>query len=205
MFKRVMRDEDGTTITELLVVTLLMGMVLSLVWMMMGAVTKMADGMQARTIATDDGRQAIDRMSRELREAMEVSEGAGVFTVMSARQCTFYADINHDGIPERVTYRVTGSSLIRSELAATNGAPPYTFSTTPTTEIVMSTVDAAWAGALFTYYNSADPPTTVVSPNYRDVSAVSLKLVNAVSVGRSSYSVTQQTWVKIRSVKNTIN
>lgn len=205
MFKHLMHNEEGTTLTELMVVTMLMGMVLSLVWMMMGAVTKMADGMQARTIATDDGRQAMDRMTRELREAMEVSEGAGVFTVMSARQCTFYADITHDGIPERITYRVTGSSLIRSELAATNGAPPYTFSTTPTTEIVMSTVDSTWAGALFTYYDNADPPSVVTSPNFGNVSAVALNLVNSVSVGKSSYSVTQQTWIKIRSVQNTIN
>lgn len=205
MFRSLIRRDEGTTLTELLVVTMLMGMVLSLVFMMMGAVTKMADGMEARTVATDDGRHAMDRMTRELRQAMEVSDGAGVFTVMGTRQCTFYADVNQDGRPERISYRVSTNNLIRSVTDPTNAVPPYTFSTTPSTEVVMSTVDPTWTGALFTYYNNADPPALVVSPNYGDVSAVSLKLVNAVTVNRSTYAVTQQTWIKIRSVHNTID
>lgn len=205
MFKSMMRRDEGTTLTELLVVTMLMGMVLSLVFMMMGAVTKMADGMEARSVATDDGRMAMDRMTRELRQAMEVSDGAGVFTVMAARQCTFYADVNQDGRPERISYRVSSNNLIRTMTSATNSVPPYTFSTTPSTEVVMSTVDPLWTAALFTYYDNADPPAVVASPNYADVSAVSLRLVNAVTVNRSKYSVTQATWIKIRSVHNTID
>ncbi|KAF0208474.1 MAG: hypothetical protein FD171_957 [Actinobacteria bacterium] len=205
MFRSLIRRDEGTTLTELLVVTMLMGMVLSLVFMMMGAVTKMADGMEARTVATDDGRHAMDRMTRELRQAMEVSDGAGVFTVMGTRQCTFYADVNQDGRPERISYRVSTNNLIRSVTDPTNAVPPYTFSTTPSTEVVMSTVDPTWTGALFAYYNNADPPALVASPNYGDVSAVSVKLVNAVTVNRSTYAVTQQTWIKIRSVHNTID
>jgi Tfp pilus assembly protein PilW len=205
LFRSLIRRDEGTTLTELLIVTMLMGMVLRLAYLMMGAVTKMADGMQARTVATDDGRQALDRMTRELRQAMEVTEGQGVFTVMGARQCTFYADVNQDGRPERITYRVSTNNLLRAETHTTNAIPPYTFSTTPTTEVVMSTVDPTWTGALFVYYSNADPPAVVASPNYANVSAVAVKLINSVTVNRSTYSVTQETWIKIRSVHNTID
>lgn len=201
---RVFSGDAGFTLTELLVVTMLMGMVLGLVFMVLGAVNSMADGLEARTIATDENRMVMDRVTRELRQAQEIVEGDGVFLRAQPRQCAFYADVDHDGVPELIEYRVQGNTLYRSETASVDSVPPYTYGT-PTSDVVITSIDGGWSGNVFTYFDNQQPAQEVSSGHPEDISAVELRLINTKTVNRKSAFVDLSTWVKIRSVHNTID
>lgn len=204
MKRRTLASDAGFTLTELLVVTMLMGMVLGLVFMVLGAVNAMADGLEARTIATDENRMVMDRVTRELRQAQEIVEGDGVFLRAQPRQCAFYADVDHDGVPELIEYRVTGHTLYRSETSSTVAVPPYTYGS-PRSDVVITSVNGAWSGNVFTYYDNQEPAQEVSSEHPEDVSAVELRLINAKTVNKKTAFVDLSTWVKIRSVYNTID
>ncbi len=205
MIRQRMRDDTGFTLTELLVVTLLMGMVLGLVFLVMGAVSATADSLEARTIATDENRMAMDQITRELRQAQEIVEGDGVFLRAQPRQCAFYADVDHDGVPELVEYRVQGQTMYRSEARSEVAVPPYTFGQPGADTVVAQSLSSGFTGNVFTYYDSEDPAGEVSSGHSEDISAVKLRLVTGKTVNKKTAFVDLSTWVKIRSVHNTID
>lgn len=205
MMRRRFRDDAGFTLTELLVVTLLMGMVLGLVYVVMGAVSSTADSLEARTVATEENRQMMDQVTRELRQAQEIVEGEGVFLRAQPRQCAFYADVDHDGVPELIEYRVQGQTLYRSEARSQTAVPPYTFGQPGAETVVAESMSSGFTGNVFTYYDNEDPAGEVASGHPEDVSAVKLRLVTGKTVNRKTAFVDLSTWVKIRSVHNTID
>ncbi len=202
--RRLTGNDAGFTLTELMVVTMLMGMVIGLVFMVLGVVNSMADTLEARTIATDENRMVMDQITRELRQAQEIVEGDGVFLRAQPRQCAFYADVDHDGVPELIEYRVVSRTLYRSETPATAIVPPYTFGS-PRSDVVMTSLDGAWSGNVFTYYDNQEPAREVSAGHPEDISAVRLRLINGKQVNTRTSFVDLSTWVKIRSVHNTID
>lgn len=202
---RRLTDDAGLSMTELLVVLALLGMVLGVAYMLFGSVTGMTDRVEARTLAAEDGRRMLDRMTRELRQAREVVDGEGAFEDAQPRRCTFYCDLNHDGTPEKVRYRIVGKTLYRSEVSAASDVPPYTFGELGAEEVLIASLDGGWTGNVFTYYDNEDPAGEVPSGHPEDVSAVELKLVNSHTVGVKTAFVDLSTWVKVRSVHNTID
>ncbi|MCE5191316.1 MAG: prepilin-type N-terminal cleavage/methylation domain-containing protein [Actinomycetia bacterium] len=205
MVSRRIRSDEGFTLTEMLVVTLLMGMVLGLVYMVMGAVNSSADTLEAKTIAADENRVVMDRITRELRQAQEIVDGHGVFLRAQPRQCAFYADVDHDGVPELIEYRVQGQTLYRSEARSTVSVPPYTFGSPSPEVVVAGSLDSGFTGNVFTYYDNEDPAHEVSSGHPEDISAVKLRLVSGKTVNRTTAFVDLSTWVKIRAVHNTID
>ncbi len=205
MMRRHIRGDAGFTLTEMLVVTLLMGMVLGLVYLVMGAVSSTADTLEARSIAADENRMVMDQITRELRQAQEIVEGNGVFLRAQPRQCAFYADVDHDGMPELIEYRVQGGTLYRSEARSTVAVPPYTFGQPGGEVVVAGSLSSGFTGNVFTYYDNADPADEVSSGHTEDISAVNLRLVTGKTVNKKTAFVDLSTWVKIRSVHNTID
>ncbi len=205
MMWRRLHSDEGYTLTELLVVTILMGMVLGLVYLVLGAVNSTADSLEARTIAADDNRMIMDRITRELRQAQEIVEGHGVFATAQPRQCSFYADVDHDGVPELIQYRVQGNTLYRSEARATASVPPYTYGAFGSETVVAESLSGGFTGNVFTYYDNQDPAQEANNGHTEDISAVKLRLVTGKTVNRKTAFVDLSTWVKIRSVHNTID
>jgi prepilin-type N-terminal cleavage/methylation domain-containing protein len=201
---RLTRDE-GFSVSEMMVVSLLLGIVLAASYLLMSAATGMADQIQARTIAADEGRAVMDRITREVRQAYEIEDNKGAFVDAQPRQCTFYTDADRDGRPEMVRYRVVGQVLYRSQASATSALPPYTFGPFSAEEVIVSSLSGGFNGNVFEYYDSADPPRVVPSGKPADVSAVRLRLVTSATVNKKTAFVDLSTWVKVRAVHNTID
>jgi prepilin-type N-terminal cleavage/methylation domain-containing protein len=197
--------EDGYSLIELLMVLSLVGVILATAFMMLQSITGMADRVEARTIASEDARIVMDRLTREIRQAFEVEDNQGAFADAQSRSCTFYTDLNRDGVPEMVTYRVQGKTLYRSEAVATSAMPPYGFGAAGPEETIITSLDGGFTGQVFTYYNSQDPPGEVSPDHPEEVSAVSVRVVNAATVNRKTAVVDLSTWVKVRAVHNTID
>jgi hypothetical protein len=189
----------------MVVVTVLLSIIVGASWFLMTTATGMADQIQARTIAADEGRAIMDTVTRELRQAYEIEDNQGAFVDAQARTCTFYTDSNRDGVPEMVKYRVQGKILYRSQATATSALPPYTFGSFGAERVLVESLDGGWTGSVFTYYDSQDPPEEVGPSAPEDVSAVSVRLITGATVNRKTAFVDLSTWVKVRAVHNTID
>jgi prepilin-type N-terminal cleavage/methylation domain-containing protein len=203
------RSDRGFTLNEMLVVMALMSVVTMAAYLLMSATTSMANDTEARQVATEDNRRLLDMLAREIRQAYEISDGGGAFAEVSPRQCTFYTDVNRDGVPEKVRYRIEGHDVFRAQTTATSALPPYTFGSLDSEQQVAKTVDAAWSGDVFTYYGNtygADGKPVQVGPTEpAKVSAVQIRLVNTAHAGERSATVDLSTWVKVRAVYSTID
>jgi prepilin-type N-terminal cleavage/methylation domain-containing protein len=196
------RWDEGFTVSELLVVLALIGFILSISWMLMQTASQYASFSEANSEASDEARQALDRMTMELRQAQEATDRAGFCTTMTARSIGFYTDTKHDGRLDRVTYFMSGNSLTRRETSATTPAPPYVFKlpeAAPTTVVKM--VDPTWSGAIFGYVTDDGTTATVAA----DVSAVSIRIKDSMRSGKVTATIDVNTLVKIRSVWNSLD
>jgi len=201
----LLRDCDGFTLTEMLVTLTLTGVVLSAAYLLLISVGTMADSVEARSVAAEEARLVFDRLTRELRQAQELSEGEGVFESAQPRHCAFYSDLDHDGVPERVTYYVQGKSVYRAVAQATTVVPPFEYGPDGASELLVESLKGGWNGNVFEYYTNENPPEKVPAGRPEDVSAVEVRLVNAATVNRKTAYVDSSTWVKIRSVHNTVD
>lgn len=197
------RGDEGTTLTEFLVVLTLMGSVISLVYLLLNSTTGMSNRIDAGAQAAEQSRTAIDKMTKELRQAVELTDDGGVFSTAATRTCGFYADVNHDHAPERVTYYVSGTQLLRVQASATTSAPPWAFGAPSTPTTLVTSMPASFTGPIFTYYDSSYPPAQATAAT---CAAVSIRVVSSFPMRGASQLATSDlsTWVKIRSVFNTI-
>lgn len=200
-----LRDDSGYTLSELLIVASLTLVLVTTIFMVLQATTRMSETIEARSIAAEESRMLVDGMTREFRQAVEIDEGEGVFDDAQPRRCSFYTDLNHDGVPERVTYSVRGKTVYRSVADAQSIVPPYQFGQDRDETVVVRSLKGGWNGNIFTYYDHENPPGEVNSGHPEDVSAIKVWLVNSATSGRKTAYVDSSTWVKIRSVHNTID
>src|SRR5438093_2793829 len=115
--------EAGFTLAELLVTMLVMGIVASSVMAVaMRTFTTSANITNRRDVLAD-GRTALDRMSKQLRQAESIDE-----TTSSSSYVSFSSYIN--GSPATIVWQVTGSSapytLEESTLGGSNSVPIIT-------------------------------------------------------------------------------
>lgn len=120
---RKMRQEDGVTLVELLVVMMMVGVIgiatMTVVLTMQRTTqttNKLADVM-------NDGRVSLDRISKEVREARRVNAGSDADTLY------FWVDENQDDIQqasELITYEVTALGNGRYQILRWTDATPAT-------------------------------------------------------------------------------
>jgi hypothetical protein len=202
---RRLTDDTGMSLTELLVVCTLMGIVLGSIFMAFGATQAIADTAAARTAASDESQQFFDRISRELRQAQENGEGTGVCAIAEPRRVVFYVDLDQNGRPERVTYKMSGTSLMRSEASPTNAFPPYTYGPESAARTVIKKVRPDWMGEVFQYYTSANPPVKLNNTQLPSIASLRINVVNQVRSGSRTVNLDASTWIKIRSVYNAVD
>ena len=62
-----------------------------------------------------------------------------------------------------------------------------------------------WTGSVFEYYDGEDTPNVRDSSSGHQASAVELHLTNSDNVKNTEIWVDLSTWVKVRSVNNTLD
>lgn len=195
------RDEQGFTLVEMSIVVMLLGMVISVMYLVMNTTSSWANRVDARSIATREVRATVDQIGRDLRQAMEISEGDGVFAQVQPRRCSFYVDLDHDNMPERVSYFVTGSRVQRTVAHATQPVYPYNFGAEGVPITLIGVLADGWTGDIFDYFNTSGVETTSIP----QVSAVRITIRNQGVAGNQVSVVDTTTWVKVRSVHNSIS
>jgi hypothetical protein len=195
--------DDGYSFAELIIVLGLLSIVIALAYLLLNSTTVMADRVDARSIVKEQVRVAVDLMTRELRQADEPVQGAGAFATASPRECVFYVDLNHDLRPERVTYKMSGVSLVRTAASPTNQVAPYTYGAESAAETLVTKIDPGFTGPIFTYYDTNT--TDLGSGQGPRCSLVKVHVIGEAPVGTNNpevVTVELTTWVKLRALFN---
>ena len=205
ILRRWAEQDAGLSLTELLVALSLTVVVMAAGWALMYTGTVLADTTDARQQATDESRNVLAALTTELRQAVEITEDAGAFASALPRSCEFYSDIDHDGLPELVRYRVVQRELRRSIAQPTTLVPPFVYGAYSSEEVMANGLPSSWTGNVFTYYDGGNPPAEKHNGSKAEISAVQINLKNSKSVGARSAQVDLSTLVKIRSIHNSID
>jgi type II secretory pathway pseudopilin PulG len=203
LLQRLWRRDGGFTLTELTISLALTGFVVTTAYLLLTTVSGNSNIIQARSQATEENRHAMEIMSTEIRQAVEEFDGAGVFKTMGVSDATFTSDIDHDGIPELIRYYVSGGKLYKDVKQHTRAFAPYNFSATSAPgypDVVCTQVTNT---DIFKFMDQTSPTPLVVT-NPPDVAAVTIHIVDTATVSGAVGTSDVSTWVKIRSVHNTI-
>lgn len=198
----IVASDRGFSLTEMMVVSVLVAIILAAAWLASATVTTASDRMMAGNQAQTQGQQALELMTREIRQGEIITDAAGVnYTIktpFSPTSITFYADVDHDGLAERVTYNLTTAGLLQRSVARTTVAYPgptdYGADSAPKTLAQMT----PGTTNLFTYWTGDDPPALTTDPT--TVSAVQVTMNTVAQSGANSVTVTfQPTLVQVRA------
>jgi prepilin-type N-terminal cleavage/methylation domain-containing protein len=197
------RSEAGFTLVELVLVCVILPVVLGAAYLVMQAMSTNYNTIQTRADATGDTQRVLDTMVRELRQGQEIAEGGGAFAVATPTRCTFYSDIDHNGVPDRVSYYVSNGSLYRVVGKAGISVYPYNFvDQTPVDELDLGGASSS----IFTYYDSGVPPQLVTSSTLMNtIAVVAMNLQCKRTSQAGMVSVGMSTQVKIRSLFNSLD
>jgi prepilin-type N-terminal cleavage/methylation domain-containing protein len=216
---RFFRDDKGLSLTELMVVSVLMSIIIATVYMLFGAAANITGNATARAVAGDEATRAIDKMTMDIRQAQESGESKGAFTIAEANRVQFFVDLTHDGKPEQVTYYVTGTKLYRTVASPTNAIPPFTYSAAGTPQVMVTGIDST-GGSLFCYHDITVNNTatcanaqkhgfnivTTTDPYSTEpkIAMVGVNLWNKQSSGGKTITVHANAVARVRSILNTV-
>ena len=125
--------------------------------------------------SVQDAETILKTMDRELRMASAGSDGSYAVAQASTSAVAFFADINGDGIKERVRYYLTGTTLYRGVIVPT-GSPLAYVGANESTSPIMYNVKNASTTPVFQYYDgNYDGSEAALS---QPVTSAAIRLVN---------------------------
>jgi len=199
-FRHTAGSDAGFSLTEMMVVTSLLGMVLGAAYMVIGSVTTISDQIMAREQAQSTGQIAVEKMTREIRQAQVVQNPSGQSQyfgqAITGTSIVFFGDIDHNGWTERVTYSVVGGKLVRTVAMSTKQlAPTTTDFGADSAPQTLAKVDPSLT-TIFTPEDANAMPTAVQAKT----TAIQLTLRTIAKSGAISQTVNlPPVWVEIRS------
>lgn len=119
---RVVRDDTGVTVIELVIASTLAFIILLALFMTLDSATKNERGQQARTEAMIDVRQAMTRMTKETRQALSLSPTS---TRTKIDMQTYVG-----GARNRVTYELVSGTITRKACVEPSATPSCSLPTT---------------------------------------------------------------------------
>ena len=193
--------DAGFSLLELMITALILPIVLGAAFQVFITLSGNYSSISAQSEATSEAQRAMDTMVREMRQAQEISVGNGAFETATSSRAAFYADLDRDGIPDRITYYADGSDLYRMVGKASQPVYPYNFVDGPAVRVVNLTTSSS---VVFTYYDKSDPLNVDATPNPPTVCAVGIHLSAARPAQNGAVDVDFSTRVKIRALFNSL-
>ena len=205
------RDDSGLSVTELLIVVTLLGVVLAAGLMVAFAADSMTDSLSARAMATDEAQVFLDTVGKELRQADATATltqsgvvGVGAFATIGDRDATFFVDLNHDGYVHMLHYYVSNGSVYRTDTVSTTNSWPGTLAwgATSAPKRVIQKIDPTWNGSIFTFLtNDSLPPTQITQASDMDsITAVTVDMVNSQTWRTRDATSAGEITVRIRAI-----
>ena len=195
--------DEGFSLTELLAAVAILPIILGAAYMVFFTLSGNYSSIAAQSEATSEAQRAMDTMVREIRQGQEITDGGGAVAAATATRCSFYADLDRDGTPERITYYVDGSDLYRAQAEPQSPVYPYGYVDGPAQRVVNLTTSST---VVFTYFDKSAPTTPVTgTPNIATICAVGVHLSASRPSQNGQVAVDFTTRVKIRALFNSLS
>lgn len=152
MLSRIVRDEKGMfNATELLVSVAVLAAVFGGIFNLLYYGQQRWSNTSRDTDARQNGRLAMSKIIKEVREAQSPSEDD--YGIYSADKLAFqfYADINSNPGPERIRYFLNGNQLVRGELDPSTTEAPWVYTGEEQTEVIAQYVRNDASSPIFRY------------------------------------------------------
>lgn len=154
--RRFRNDERGFTLVEMMVVVTLLSVVLTVLYQGLDSMQTSALGAQERLGNLDEARVMMATITKDIRTAARLTEGASPFDVADAREMTFYANIGSTLGPSKVRIYIDSQNRLIEEVIAPGGtAPNYTYTSTPKVRAVGRYVVPGTTLFRYQYFNQA--------------------------------------------------
>jgi len=194
--------DGGFSLVELVMVCAILPIVLSAAYLVFITLSGNYSSISAQSEATSEAQRAMDIMVREMRQAQEVTTNGGALAVAQPGRCSFYVDLDRDGIPERVTYYVDGTDLYRTVGEAANAVYPYGHVDGTAQRVVNLTTTSV---VVFTYFENGSPDTVASNPVPANVCSIGIRLSASRPAQNGQVAVDFTTRVKIRALFNSLS
>lgn len=200
------RDQRGFTLTELLI-----GIVLSSIFALAlfafffsGVDSARTTESQAR--AQMEGRAAIDRLERDIRQAISPDLGiTSPVIALSPTSLELYADPSRTLAarvprPQRVRYSIVANQLVRQTADPVGATAPFTYGAYGASDILVERLaNGAVAAFAATAADGTVLPATPTATEIRDAAEISIRLLMGQKTGNSATTLELTTDVALRN------
>jgi prepilin-type N-terminal cleavage/methylation domain-containing protein len=152
---------------------------------------------------TDAGRRVLKIFTSEVRTASTANTGAYAIGAAGVSSFTFYADIDNDGLKEKVRYFLSGTSLQKGVIKPTGSPLIYNSAN----EKITTLIDKLANSLLFEYYDRNYDGTTAAMSyplNIPSIRLIKVTIVLDMDPNRSPVPMTFSTQVSIRNLKDNL-
>ncbi len=200
-----MKFTRGFSITELVVVIAIVAAVSVVVGKFTGDVFYLGTVTRGSLSVSQDARNVLRVMARELRAAAPSANGAFPLVTVASSSVTFFSDIDGDGQRDYVRYFLATSTLMKG-VTTPSGNPLSYATTSETTYVVMSDVRNG-TSSIFSYFDNAyagtSSPLTFPVP-IQMVRLIRIDLTLDANADRAPTTKTFTTQVSIRNLKDNL-
>jgi Tfp pilus assembly protein PilW len=187
--------ERGTSLVEVMITVLLLGVVLGTVYSGIWSAGDTVSRTGERLQNLDEARTLIAVASKDVRTAVRLSAGTSPFTLADRNEAIFYANLDTTSAPKKVRISIDVSSrLIEQVWTADAGsvAPSYTYTGAPQVRFVGRYVANTASSPMFTYLDDNDNALSATPLSASDrlaIKAVRITLkVKRTSTFNNSYT-----------------
>jgi prepilin-type N-terminal cleavage/methylation domain-containing protein len=180
---RRLRQEDGLTLSEMLVVLAIMGIILAALTLVLGMTITQSSQIQEQSTLQTEVRGTIDKMVREIRQAYTGDSTYPIETATSTTLQFLSPDKASTFHNRRISYRLAAGEIDRAQTTSTDtDGPPWTgfawasFGSIPSGSWSKQ-VGSVTNAAVFTYYDQSGTLLTgTITPSsvYRVVITVTV-------------------------------
>jgi prepilin-type N-terminal cleavage/methylation domain-containing protein len=200
-------DERGLTLVELMMTTALLSLVLAASGAALASYQRTAASSDIRLENLSEAQTIMDVVSRDIRTATRPGAGESPFLVASATDVRFYANLETTTGPKQVhLYVNTATGQVIEEAITPTGAPPYSYTGTPTVRVVGRHFANAATQPLLTYLDDQGnviSTTTLTDDERLQINSVRIDLSIRKSNSLSVAPTTVRTTVRLPNVEYT--
>lgn len=191
---RHLRSEEGVTLVELTVVTLVFGLITATIMTVMITLTSSAVRQESATQNQETARQALDLLQKDLRGADPISALSTVALYANRIDITL---LSSQGPQAFIRWRLSGTDLLRETLSSAGG------STVTSSQVVAKNVTNASAGIpLFRYYGAdgAEMTSSNAQPNDLAHCSASIHIAVLARPSTNAPAITAESDAALRNV-----
>ncbi len=205
MIKREFKKNKGMTLIEIIVAISIFIMIMIVVSKFVGDIFHYEDVFSGGLTAYDEARRVLQPVASEIRSASPSSLGAYSIETAGDNSFIFFADINNDGLKEKIRYYLSGTILMKGVTIPSGNPLQYLSNNETSSEIIHGIVNGSTP--IFTYfdtnYNGSNSP--LISPvSVLNVRLIKITLMVDDNINKPPGAVTVTTQVAVRNLKDNL-